>query len=80
MTSGVREPDSNVVAVDFRRRRVSAYVSERAEQPRVASVYSKITDHDEIEYGMIDVDARAAPRLMRGLLALLSELMDVASI
>ena len=77
--SNAKDRADNVIVVDFRRRGAVARSRTLDPPPPLASVYSKITDNNEVEYGMIDVDARAAPRLMRALLVLMDELMDVAS-
>lgn len=68
-----------VSLASFKRKRCDASSSDDDSAPTEPSVYGKITPHDEVEYGIVEVDRGSAPRLMRALIALMSELMDVAS-
>lgn len=75
-----RRPASNVVDIaGFRKRRLARAISENAGYEETASVFGRITARNSVEYGMVEVDQVSAPRLMRALLKLMDELMDVAS-
>ena len=76
-----RKPANNVVDIAwFRKRRLARVISESTARDVTASVFGRITARDNVEYGMVEVDQVSAPRLMRALLKLMDELMDVASL